>query len=664
MDSEPVARIVGDQVQSYANHVEGVERRARQFGRPLGLEAEASLFASYHDLGKLPEEWQTNIEEGDPPPHAPYGACRLVEDYGQEALPIAAAIYGHHSRLYDLRGAADRIQQWSIEEDGEVESPNVEGDFDLPESPSWMGFWLRMLFSACVDADRLDAEAFTQGSRRGYDDLQTLWGLLKADQEDLMEESPPEGSINDYRNRIYHSCVDKASLEPGYFTATIPTGGGKTRTLAAFALRHAIENDLRRVVIAVPYTSIIEQNAQVYRDIFGEENVVEHHSLADLESPRNEKATQNWDAPLIVTTTVQLFESLYASHSGRARKIHRLAQSVIVLDEMQALPARVLEPCLRRLRQLIDVEASVVCSTATNPGFEVAEGGVELVDDPRELANGMQRVAYHVHEAPISHKELANRLSQQAQGLAVCNTVDDARDVWEETEARLLTSRQCPFDRTRILSGVQDALEAGRPVRLVSTQLVEAGVDIDFPVVYRVCGPAPSIIQAAGRCNREGYLDSGDVHVVRLKDSSVPPEAYKAGTSITSNRLGEWDFTDPDVTAEYFDLLAENASFDKPGVCDAEDELRWQTADQRMAFIEDGLSVIVPRNEEAERLIENLRRDAITSEGWRALQRYTVTLYSGKAEDARAEGKLDHIDEEQGISVWTDEYDPRTGLRV
>jgi CRISPR-associated endonuclease/helicase Cas3 len=661
MDSDLVARIAGDDAQRYGDHVQGVEQRAVQFGKSLGLEQEARLFARYHDLGKLRKEWQERAGEEDRPPHAPYGAHRFVEDFGGEGLPLAATMYGHHSRLYDLKGVADKIAQWNSQE---LESPDVEGNWELPESQSQIGFWLRMLFSACVDADRLDAEAFTHGPRETYDDLPDLWKSFREDQEELMEENPPQGSVNAYRNRIYRSCVEKAGHSPGYFTATIPTGGGKTRSLAAFALRHAIENDLRRVVVAVPYTSIIEQNAAVYRDIFGRENVVEHHSLADLESPRNEKATQNWDAPFIITTTVQLFESLYASHSGRARKIHRLAESVIVLDEMQALPARVLEPCLRRLRQLIDVGSSVVCSTATNPGFDVADDGVELVDDPGDLADGMQRVAYHVHPDPISHVEFARHLSDENQALAVCNTVDDARAVWRETEAWLLTSRQCPIDRTRILDGVQDALDTGRPVTLISTQLVEAGVDIDFPVVYRVCGPAPSIIQAAGRCNREGRLERGDVHVLRLKESSMPPKAYRAGTSITENRLEEWDFADPHVTAEYFDLLSETASFDEPGVLEAEDELRWRTADRRMAFIEDGVSVLVLRNEEAQRLFEQLKRETITSEGWRALQKYAVTLYPNKAEEAASEGKLEHVDEEQGISVWNDEYDPRTGIRI
>jgi len=661
MGANHVARVAGDRIQYYADHVEGVERRAVRFGKPLGLSGEARLFAHYHDLGKLRNGWQDELGNGDLPPHAPYGARQFVEDHGQEGLPLAAAIYGHHSRLYDLKSAADRIEQWSPEE---TDSPNVEESWDLPTDPSRMGFWLRMLLSACVDADRLDAEAFTEGPREEYDDLEALWDAFREDQENLMEEAPPEGSVNDYRNRVYRSCVDKADHGPGYFTATIPTGGGKTRSLAAFGLRHAIENDLRRVVIAVPYTSIIEQNAEVYRGIFGKENVVEHHSLADLESPRNEKATQNWDAPFIITTTVQLFESLYASHSGRARKIHRLAESVIVLDEMQALPARVLGPCLRRLRQLIGVGSSVVCSTATNPAFDVAGSGVELVDDPEGLADGMQRVTYRVHAEPMSHSELGSRLSREEQALAVCNTVDDARAVWEATEARLLTSRQCPVDRMQIIEDVQDDLGSGRPTRLISTQLVEAGVNIDFPVVYRVSGPAPSIIQAAGRCNREGNLDNGDVHIVRLKGGSIPPEAYRAGTSITDNRLEEWDFTSPNVTAEYFDLLAETTSFDRPGVLEAEDELRWRTADQRMNFIEGGVSTIVPRNEEAERLIGELRGGTITREGWRALQSYTVTLYPSKAEEAMEKGKLELVDEEQGISIWQDEYDPLSGVRV
>jgi CRISPR-associated endonuclease/helicase Cas3 len=514
-----------------------------------------------------------------------------------------------------------------------------------------------------VDADRLDAERFAQGPRASYDSLETLWERFEENQTALMEENPEPGSVNACRNEIYRSCLAKSNLSPGYFTATIPTGGGKTRSLVGFALQHAIEHDLDRIVIAVPYTSIIEQNAAVYRDIFGDENVVEHHSLAELENPRHEKSTENWDAPLIITTTVQLFESLYAARSGKARKIHRLAESVIILDEMQSLPAPVIDPCLESLRNLTKTGSSIVCSTATNPGFDVGPA-TELVDNPTRLAGQMKRVEYNVHPEPISHEEAAESFRDEHQGLFVCNTVNDARQIAALSGAALLTSRQIPFDRGPIIERIKTKLEAGTRTHLVSTQLIEAGVNLDFPAAYRACGPVPSIIQVAGRCNREGKLDAGEVHVVLLEEGNSPPGAYKTGRSLTKDFLSSWDFHDPFVTTRYFDqLLNDRTDTDKNEVLKAEHNMRWKTASERMRLIDGGITAIVPRNEEAETLIDQIRSGDITRSGWRRLQQYTTTIYDRLADEAAEENMLEYVgDEDDDLVVWTGPYTPELGL--
>lgn len=650
--------------QPYVDHIRGVEERACAFTARLHDESWGKVFSRYHDIGKTLRLWQTAIKTNqDRPAHSPYGARLITELHGDVGLPLAGMIYGHHSGLYDLMELKEKIEQWDVVD---VDSPLSLPDElpDLPGSPEHWGFWTRMLFSACVDADRLDAEEFSQGPRSSYDSLETLWERFQEDQNELMEDSPAPGSVNDCRNRIYRSCTEKYDLPTGYFTATIPTGGGKTRTLAAFALRHAIEHGLDRVVIAVPYTSIIEQNAKEYREIFGEENVVEHHSLAELTNPRHEKSTENWDAPFIITTTVQLFESLYAARSGKARKIHRLAKSVIVLDEMQSLPAHVLDPCLESLRNLTKTGSSIVCSTATNPGFDVGSA-TELIDNPTQLARQMKRVEYNVHPEPISHEEAAELFGGEHQGLFVCNTVADARAIAELSGADLLTSRQVPFDRGPIIERIKQQLADGVRTHLVSTQLIEAGVNLDFPAAYRASAPVPSIIQAAGRCNREGTLDAGMVHVVVLEDGGSPPGAYQAGRSLTASRLSSWDFDDPFVTTRYFNhLLNSRVDTDENQVLEAEHEMRWKTASDRMRLIDGGITAIVPRNDEASTLIDQILSGDITRTGWRRLQQYTTTIYDGLADQALEADSLEYVGDEDDLAIWTGPYTPDLGLHL
>jgi CRISPR-associated endonuclease/helicase Cas3 len=657
-----LARKEGERFQTYACHVEGVERIARRWASRLHHESWGQVFARVHDIGKTTAPSQRSLDAGTQrPPHAPYGARLLLDKYGDVALPLAGIIYGHHSGLYDLLELKEKIEEWDLITPNSPLSIPTEIP-DLPGDPKHWGFWTRMIYSACVDADRLDAEHFTQGPRAPYDSLETLWERFEENQTALMKANPEPGSVNACRNEIYRSCLAKSSFSPGYFTATIPTGGGKTRSLVAFALQHAIEHDLDRIVIAVPYTSIIEQNAAVYRDVFGDENVVEHHSLAELENPRHEKSTENWDAPIIITTTVQLFESLYAARSGKARKIHRLAESVIILDEMQSLPAPVIDPCLEALRNLMKTGSSIVCSTATNPGFDVGPA-TELIDNPVQLAHQMKRVEYHVHPEPISHEKAAELLGSEHQGLFMCNTVDDAREIASLSGADLLTSRQVPFDRGPIIERTKAQLKAGIRTHLVSTQLIEAGVNLDFPAEYRVAAPVPSIIQAAGRCNREGKLDAGMVHIVVLKDGGSPLGAYKTGRSLTIEHLSSWDFHDPFVTTQYFNRLFNGTTnTDENEVLKAEHNMCWKTASERMKLIEDGITAIVPRNDEAITLIDQIRSGDITRAGWRRLQQYTTTVYDCLADEALEAESLEYVGDENDLAIWTGPYTPELGL--
>jgi CRISPR-associated endonuclease/helicase Cas3 len=276
----------------------------------------------------------------------------------------------------------------------------------------------------------------------------------------------------------------------------------------------------------------------------------------------------------------------------------------------------------------------------------------------------MKRVEYNVHPEPISHEEAAESFRDEHQGLFVCNTVNDARQIAALSGAALLTSRQIPFDRGPIIERIKTKLEAGTRTHLVSTQLIEAGVNLDFPAAYRACGPVPSIIQVAGRCNREGKLDAGEVHVVLLEDGGSPPGAYKTGRSLTKDFLSSWDFHDPFVTTRYFDqLLNDRTDTDKNEVLKAEHNMRWKTASERMRLIDGGITAIVPRNEEAETLIDQIRSGDITRSGWRRLQQYTTTIYDRLADEAAEENMLEYVgDEDDDLVVWTGPYTPELGL--
>ena len=413
-------------------------------------------------------------------------------------------------------------------------------------TPGRFALWVRMVFSSLVDADFLDTEAYMDGrkaeARQGKKDLQPLRSELSAY---LASFGEPTTAVNHTRADVLAQCRSKAGLAPGVFSLTVPTGGGKTLSSLAFALDHAVNHGKQRIVYAIPYTSIIEQTADVFREVFkalGEDVVIEHHSNAESnpedETTRSRLACENWDAPLIVTTNVQLFESLFARKTSRCRKLHSLINSVIVLDEAQLLPVDFLQPVVDVLRYLVeDFGVTVLLCTATQPalntppsvdpqrGLRRAIGPVtEIIDDVPALYRALERVRVHLPpslEIPRSWSELADEIAGHDTALTIVSRRADAAELYRLIKARNdgarcwhLSALMCAQHRSDAIAEIKDALRARRdalnagqipdPIHVVSTQLVEAGVDLDFPVVYRALAGLDSIAQAAGRCNREG----------------------------------------------------------------------------------------------------------------------------------------------------------------
>ena len=428
-------------------------------------------------------------------------------------------------------------------------------------------FHARMLFSCLVDADFLETERYYAGLKgeppnRGCPiGLETLRDRLTAHLTVMAAGlQQPLGTVNALRAHVLETVLSRAARAPGLFSLTVPTGGGKTLASLAFALNHAASHPqiLRRVIYVIPFTSIVEQTAGVFRDALGSEDaVLEHHSAYDPgaektgaarddEDPDGGRklrlAAENWDRPVVVTTAVQFFESLFANRPSRCRKLHNIAGSVIVLDEAQTLPLKFLRPCLEALRELArSYGCSVVLCTATQPAVRTEDGfkkggldGVrELAPEPEALYRSLKRVTVTRCPEPLDLDALAGRLAAEPQVLCIVNNRRHARDLHRALDgqpgARLLTTSLCAAHRRRVLGEIRADLVAGRPVRLVATSLIEAGVDVSFPAVWRAAAGLDSLAQAAGRCNRHGELgpEGGRVFLfdpLETEDHKPPPD--------------------------------------------------------------------------------------------------------------------------------------------
>jgi CRISPR-associated endonuclease/helicase Cas3 len=558
-----------------------------------------------------------------------------------------------------------------------------------------------MLFSCLVDADFLDTEAFMAPeqalSRTGWPDIEALAERFDAAMSQLLAAAEPT-PVNLLRREILQDCRNAALHEPGVFSLTVPTGGGKTLSSMAFALDHARHYSKRRIVHVIPYTSIIEQTADVFRGIFGEA-VVEHHSAAESdptrEGLRSRLACENWDAPIIVTTSVQFFESLFAARTSRCRKLHNLVDSVVVLDEVQLLPPGLLQPIVDVLRLLTEhYGMTLVLSTATQPAldtrcyFDAARDFVgfdhvrEVIPDPDRLYASLKRVEVRLPadlEQPTDWETLASELSEHDSVLVVVNSRRHAGELHTlmPPDTLHLSALMCGAHRSRVVARIKQRLADGEPTRVVSTQLVEAGVDLDFPVVYRALAGLDSIAQAAGRCNREGRLERGQVVVF------VPPErsgigllrAAEDACRATLHSI-DGDPLDRGLFARYFEHLYYSRDLDENGIRDLlkVDQrslgVQFRTAAERFRMIEDDQSPIVvlydAKHEDAEvrTLLASLRKNG--PERWlmRKLQRYIVNVRKPEVQRLLAQQDIEEV--LPGLFAQTSDwlYHPTLGLTI
>lgn len=726
-------------------HLQDVAKLAKEFAAEIGIEW-AELAGRWHDLGKYWEKFQYYIREKSgyerenahveieeqhrkSPPrvtHSTAGAIYAIEKLGPfYGHVLAYIIAGHHAGLpdwYEGKGGLGYRLNNSLDEFQGATKENIPANIlaaELPSVPAVahsserIALWIRMLFSCLVDADFLDTEKYMRPDiiRPDCPDLAILQKRFEQNMNKLKAQST-DSPLAKLRHHILTDCLKAASWQPGMFSLTVPTGGGKTLSSLAFALQHALKYNKRRIIYAIPFTSIIEQNADVFREFVGAENVLEHHSNLDVapdkENNRARLATENWNAPLIVTTNVQLFESLHASRTSRCRKLHNLINSVIILDEAQQIPRDFHAPITQVMQQMSDYfGVTWVLCTATQPVLtkdkdtfgQILLNGLENVREmmpiPANLVSQLERVKIQLPKinAPrISWPTLSGQIKAEACVLVVVNTRRHARALYDlvaDKDSVHLSANMCAEHRTAIIKEIKARLkqrlieDKPRPLRVVSTQLIDTGVDVDFPVVYRAMAGLDSIAQSAGRCNRENKLGRLGKVIVFKPEQPAPPGFLRQGEEITLELISDGQLTDPlapESFKSYFSLLNRRDSRDKHNILkllkaqqsgDVPLAIAFRTAAEKFRLIDNvGVAIVVPyipsedkkrdeRKSPIDAWVSMLEEDPSQKWIYKKLQRYTVTVPEKFAKALQA---ADCIELRAGLFVLKGIYHQEFGV--
>lgn len=702
MENKPyLAHIAADgREQTVLAHLTATAARARRFAQPFGGGEQAALAGLAHDIGKYSEAFQKRLRGGPKVDHATAGAAECLKA-GQ--VSAAFAVAGHHGGLpdggarTDPPGSATFLGRINKAEQGKLECADAWRDEVSLPAPARLPcendaaeamFFIRMLYSCLVDADYLDTEAFMTGEERaqGSATIAQLWDRLQAH---IAKWSAPQRALDRQRNAILQQCIRQGEQrDRGLFTLTVPTGGGKTVSSLAFALAHARARGLRRIIYVIPYTSIIEQTAEVFRGILGEENVLEHHSNmlydiqeeADPRTVRLSQATENWDMPIIVTTAVQFFESLYACRPSQCRKLHSIADSVVIFDEAQMLPLSYLRPCVFAICQLLKYYGvSAVLCTATQPAlapifedFLPGHTAVELCP-PAVCDWELFRRTTIRHVGRISPEELAAQLNRQEQVLCIVNTRKSAQEVF----ARLtgegcfhLSTLMYPAHRRAQLEEVRRRLRAGLTCRVVATSLIEAGVDVDFPAVYREQAGLDSILQAAGRCNREGGASAEESIVTVFESETQVPPLFATAVGVGRQVMAKHsDVASREAIRDYFsqllDLKGEQAQDVQHILHTMRDKSRllpFRTVAARVRLIDSPTQTVYVPLGEGEALAARLRAGERSRSLFRRLGQYGVSVYAQHFAALERAGDLEVLEDGSAILLNTALYREQTGL--
>lgn len=702
--------------QTLPQHLEGTARLCARFAAAFGWQEQGALAGWAHDIGKYSAAFQKRLAGGPKVDHATAGA---YECFKQKQLHAAFAIIGHHSGLPDLGSQGDtpdsgsfwgrlnRARQGQLPDyacwQQEIELPNTPKPASLGNEDVFTNmFFVRMLFSCLTDADFLDTEAFMQDKERssGGDNMARLEQRFLAYASRWLNpantnNNTNNNALNTTRSAILKHCLAQGPAhKPGLFTLTVPTGGGKTTASLAFALSHARAAGMERIIYVIPYTSIIEQNATVFRRILGNGNVLEHHCgviydtgpEATPETIALARAAENWDKPLIVTTAVQFFESLYTNRPAAARKLHNIANSVIIFDEAQMLPLPYLRPCIAAIAQLVRCfGASAVLCTATQPALNGIFAEFLPETSPLEICpkdiyrpEVFRRVHYR-QAGKLDWPRLAAELNSLPQTLCILNSRQNALEVFRRLEpegAFHLSTLMYPAHRRRILEQIRQRLTEGLPCRVAATSLIEAGVDIDFPHVWREEAGLDSLIQAAGRCNREGKLSPKLAAVTIFQAETRPPALFAQAIAAARQTLSELsikengelpDLASPQTISRYFQELLELKG---PEALDAQEILKdsqtmaFAAIAQRFRLIDSPTRTVYIPLDEGEELVQRLRRGERSRSLFRRLELYSVSVYAQHFLALYEAGDIELVDDQAAVLLNTLLYDSQTGLSL
>lgn len=713
--------------QELATHLKNTAKLAGKFAEVFNNQEYAYVCGLLHDLGKYSDAFQKRIkEDGKPCDHSTAGA-RVIKELCKSGKLLSYCIAGHHSGLPNHGSLKDMPREGTLcsrltnsyiipayeEYKNEITDlslkpvPNLK--FYIQQKDMGMTFYMfiKMIYSCLTDADYLDTEDFMSNGQVNRSVTYNFNKMLEQLNNRLTEFKGREGIINEKRRDILNQCITKANLPRGLFTLTVPTGGGKTLSSMAFALNHLTNqiNEMKRIIYVIPYTSIIEQNAKVFSDIFGKENILEHHSNYDFTSNEDDfndvkkLATQNWDMPIIITTNVQFFESLFSNKSSRLRKLHNIANSIIIFDEAQMLPIDYLEACTKGISELVfNYSCTAVLCSATQPAimdmFPQELKSTEICENTEELYQIFKRTTI-INRGLLSSEDLAKEMNEAQQCLTILNTRRHAKKLYSLLIGEgvyHLSTLMCPIHRAKMIDEIKTRLERNLPCKVVSTRLIEAGVDVDFQKVYRSYAGLDSIIQSAGRCNREGKLRDaegnllhGEVNIFQSEDeySKKQPLGFKLPIEITQEIIRNYeDITSPEAIEDYFKKLyfysGENTLDNKeivkrinegvPAKAKSVEELfdfPFEDIGKDFKLIdEDTYSVIIPYDDKAKELIQSLKYCEFFGEILRALQGYSVNIYESEYNKLFAAGKLEFYKQDIAVLRSMDDYNEATGINI
>lgn len=708
-------------IQTNEEHSRGVADLAEHFSKEIGMSGWGNFLGELHDKGKEKADFQTYIRLMNNMPtdksryndksHAYVGALLAKKCFPLGYHFVAYALAGHHAGMPDENLLQEQLQKPVPDEviqDNLPPSPEVPSFFKQLKSEN-VNHLLRLLYSCLVDADYLDTELFMnkeQANIRGNrTSLTELLPMLETHLQKIAEHSE-DTPVNRIRKQVQDACRKAADGPEGVYSLTVPTGGGKTLSSVLWAMLHAIRNGKKRIILSIPYTSIITQTALILKNIFGEDNVLEHHSNLQLDEDdtennmmwRKKLATENWDFPIIVTTNVQLLESMYASHPASCRKLHNIANSVILFDEVQTLPGERLQPIVDALKtyqhlfgvSLLFTTASQPTLEGMRPGHQAALKGFdhieEIIPASWNLHEKLKRVNLLFSEQPMDYDTIAEQLMQQHRVLCIVNTRKDAGEIFSRLQEPIdgarhfhLSRMMCAEHLDSTLKEIKEALkyDALTPIRVVSTQLVEAGVDMDFPCVFRQEAGLDSILQAAGRCNREGKLaELGQTKVFRIEGRRVPLGTQNYANQARMNMPLQADWFSPEAMCAYFthfyhQIPTFDVAVDVDGVKYTMKEmlykmphLMFDTADKAFQLIDSkGYSVVVNYGNASE-LVRRLERGESSRALFRKLNRYAVNLNKPDFEALLAAGMITCTS--FGFYYLTDaeQYDNKVGLML